>query len=47
MDIAKKGEAIVEFLIHSLKNEDEGVKKGTSWVLGEIKDKKAVGHLIR
>lgn len=47
MNLAKKGENIVEFLIHVLKNEDEDVKGGASWVLQEIKDKKAVRYLIQ
>ena len=37
----------VEPLIRALKDENENVRKGAAWALGEIKDKRAVGPLIQ
>jgi len=44
--LAKIGEPVVEPLIHAMDDEDEHVRLGASWVLGEVRDIRATESLL-
>lgn len=45
--LAERGKDIVDRMIEALSDEQKDIRAGAAWVLGEIKDLKAVEHLKR